>query len=614
MRFVSSSSPIILLILISIILSRSSCAEFTGSLFWGAYPSDSPFGSVNLLSPIRNQHSPVFCAACWSVGLSTLIHDRLSIRMGRWSGDYAPSAQQFISCSYNEDAGIRGCNKAEDDKPSEWLSDPKNYLEHDSCSVYRAENWRCRAGEECPALYGDGTKIPARTNDEQGRSRRKKFGVDWNTYRRVGKWIPTEVDKFTENDMKIIKNNTQEIIKELQKGPVLCKILVNKKFVNVKDGTVYTDRELKKPCTHWTSILGYDTINGTDIWRVRNSWGEGWGAGGISNVQRGVGILGIESHCHVIEPIVIEQSKKLTYYELLQYQHRILTSTPLSPPFYIPCSWPSRVPEPIEISLQALTMPLTGIPDSFSWDNYHKQNFVSQVQNENLPRFCSACYAFSALGALQDRFSIMRFMQGERGFAARVVLSVQHILNLSVGSCKYGGTPSAIYTHMLKNPIPPSGCSAYRARSPSPAYPLTQYPESAWCVLCTRTSCSPQLNYPLYRVSKFGLIRGVSAMKKEIIANGPISCFVTKRLAQGYYTGGLLRDAGDESTTLSEGGVQVTLYGWKIVEGIQAWLIRGSFGADWGDLGFGTVEMGKNVAGIESECIWAVGVIDRRGE
>ena len=47
------------------------------------------------------------------------------------------------------------------------------------------------------------------------------------------------------------------------------------------------------PPTHGVSLIGYTTINGTDVWIIANSWGEEWGMNGFAYIERGYNNLGV---------------------------------------------------------------------------------------------------------------------------------------------------------------------------------------------------------------------------------------------------------------------------------------------------------------------------------
>ena len=39
---------------------------------------------------------------------------------------------------------------------------------------------------------------------------------------------------------------------------------------------------------------------------------------------------------------------------------------------------------------------------------------------------------------------------------------------------------------------------------------------------------------------------------------------------------------------------------------MRYWIARNSWGEAWGQMGFMLLERGKNAAGVENECVWAV--------
>jgi len=78
--------------------------------------------------------------------------------------------------------------------------------------------------------------------------------------------------------------------------------------------------------------------------------------------------------------------------------------------------------------------------------------------------------------------------------------------------------------------------------------------------------------------------------------HGPPSVCVDAEMWQ-YYTGGVITTGCGTSL---DHCVQIT--GWNIVNNIDTWTVRNSWGTDWGISGYVYVAYGRNVCGIGTEC------------
>jgi len=59
-------------------------------------------------------------------------------------------------------------------------------------------------------------------------------------------------------------------------------------------GGVYSDPSCGTNLDHAVSIVGYGTMGGIDYWKVRNSWGTGWGMAGYILMKRNIDLCGID--------------------------------------------------------------------------------------------------------------------------------------------------------------------------------------------------------------------------------------------------------------------------------------------------------------------------------
>jgi len=88
-------------------------------------------------------------------------------------------------------------------------------------------------------------------------------------------------------------------------------------------------------------------------------------------------------------------------------------------------------------------------------------------------------------------------------------------------------------------------------------------------------------------------------MQVASFAEGPLSICVDAASWQ-YYFGGVIREICGQTL---DHCVQIT--GWSYENTILGttyyWIIRNSWGADWGESGFVWVEIGKNLCGVSDE-------------
>jgi len=83
------------------------------------------------------------------------------------------------------------------------------------------------------------------------------------------------------------KNSDSAMMSALNIGPVAIAIQADE-----KDFQMYSGGVLTAPCgtslDHGVLAVGYGTLDGTDFYKVKNSWGPNWGVGGYILLARGI--------------------------------------------------------------------------------------------------------------------------------------------------------------------------------------------------------------------------------------------------------------------------------------------------------------------------------------
>lgn len=243
-----------------------------------------------------------------------------------------------------------------------------------------------------------------------------------------------------------------------------------------------------------------------------------------------------------------------------------------------------------------------------NWCDVNGQSFCTPILNQHIPQYCGSCWAHASVSALGDRIKI-----AQRGRGMTINLSVQHILNCgNVGSCM-GGSIEGPYQWLSDQSQRGGGLSYF---SQNPYIACSSDTTNGFCghvdTTCTplnvaracgtfNVKCRPLSTYPNATISDYGSIDGVDSMKREIYHRGPIACGVDAQPLLNYASG-VAVNPGDFVDHV------VSVVGWErdAKTGVEAWIVRNSWGESWGEMGFFRVQVGINALQIESGCSWAV--------
>ncbi|KAL0237302.1 hypothetical protein PCE1_000699 [Barthelona sp. PCE] len=201
---------------------------------------------------------------------------------------------------------------------------------------------------------------------------------------------------------------------------------------------------------------------------------------------------------------------------------------------------------------------------------------VTPVRNQAR---CGSCWAFSATGALSDRFAI------HSNGAQKPILSPQDPVSCDTSDygCN-GGYLDNVWNYFVQSGVVLDSCYPYVSGN-------------GYVPSCASNCPSGQTWKKYYAKDPVDVSANEQAIMEEIYNNGPVQAafsvyqdffdYVPGTVYQHKY-GGL------------DGGHAVVIVGWKVVEGKKAWIVRNSWDTTWGISGYWYHLKGVNECGIES--------------
>merc|ERR1711998_9798 len=246
------------------------------------------------------------------------------------------------------------------------------------------------------------------------------------------------------------------------------------------------------------------------------------------------------------------------------------------------------------------------LPRSWDWRDVDGKNFMEPVIDQGE---CGSCYAVAVADMITARVAV------QTNNSVRIPLSAQEILGCGA---KYqqgcdGGFPFLASKYVADFGIASEVCYPYEERGFSAP---THYPG---CGLPRHTAANPKACKYRVKVSKYDYIGGCygccseKAMMQEIYENGPIvSAFkVNPRLL--HYAEGVFLEIGEGVPTVNrweETDHAVVVVGWgETVSGKKYWIVKNSWGAEWGNDGYFQVQRGTDVMAFESMAVAALPIV-----
>lgn len=204
------------------------------------------------------------------------------------------------------------------------------------------------------------------------------------------------------------------------------------------------------------------------------------------------------------------------------------------------------------------------LPSSIDWRNKDGKNWVSPILNQGN---CGSCVAFAAIGVLETQAKISSAFPN-----FNIRLSAQNLFSCGGGACDYGWYPSSAATVLKNRGVPDEACMPYLSGA------------TGKDVAC-RASCSDTERRSVKIADSASPTAGMKSLDnvKSALQKGPLVTTLNVYADFMSYESGVYQHSTGEYL----GGHAVSIVGYDDAK--QAFIIRNSWGEDWGEKGFGYV-------------------------
>ena len=196
--------------------------------------------------------------------------------------------------------------------------------------------------------------------------------------------------------------------------------------------------------------------------------------------------------------------------------------------------------------------------------NCNYQAFMTPVRNQGA---CSSCWVFATLGAWEGTYALR--------YGVQIDASEQQVLTCTGrGNTCAGGFWGDALVLMQASPIGAEAAQPYLGKSGKcRSNPASPYKVAAWGFVSVSNESPP-----------------IAVIKQALVQHGPVIAGITATPAFEGYTGGVFNEIGAGPINHA-----VVIVGWD--DRRQAWRVRNSRGATWGEAGYGWVSYGSNHLG-----------------
>ncbi|KAG4929550.1 hypothetical protein JHK82_046614 [Glycine max] len=208
------------------------------------------------------------------------------------------------------------------------------------------------------------------------------------------------------------------------------------------------------------------------------------------------------------------------------------------------------------------------LPDEKDW---RKEGIVSQVKDQGN---CGSCWTFSTTGALEAAYA--------QAFGKNISLSEQQLVDCAGAFNNFGcngGLPSQAFEYIKYN----GGLDTEEA-----------YPYTGKDGVCKFTA----KNVAVRVIDSINITLGAEDELKQAVAFvRPVSVAFEVAKDFRFYNNGVYTSTICGSTPMDVNHA-VLAVGYGVEDGVPYWIIKNSWGSNWGDNGYFKMELGKNMCGV----------------
>ena len=580
-----SFKPTILLLL----FASSAILE---SIFYGNLTRGSKT-NANVLSPVRNQNQPSQCGASWAFAISSAMSDQFNAVKDVEFPEVVLSPQMLLTCGST--STNKTCAYSNSIENADMASTLERLVEF-GISDESCNNWHSNDKESCD----NKTKCMDCANGEDLNNKANCFSRDYHSYRLKAFEDISNSSGVKKTDAEI---KAAIIVSLKDNGPVVCNMTHSENVFSANNRLtavdLYTEDSSKsQDYASWVSVVGFidspkntdATKNVSNLWVIKPSFGDSVGYYGYLylNADDGQNSLDILNNCFSLEVNpeikVVSNSDKVS--GLLQ--RPMLTSTfDITKPRFSFSRKSSQISADSGLDSTAET--------PIFWGSVNGQNYLTWVKNQHIPTYCGSCWAQAATSVLNDRLNIQRTKAGNS--FPRHVLSVQSVINCNLGGTCLGGDSGLAWERAKTWKIPTDTCRVYESKNPDTFH----CDGEERCANSSRDSTWAIDQFNGIFVQEWETIRGAAAIKAHL-ANGPVACSFEVTDEFEKYTP--LKDSKvvfEQHKDFFQVNHAVSIVGWDSDDKGEYWIVRNSWGVEYGYSGMFYFRMG-NMLGMEAGC------------